>query len=196
MPYDVRLPNGVVIQDVPEDVDKDAFRAQVSKMYPELGAKEKRTWGEAAVDTGASLIKGVGSLAQIPGQVGELLGVSSPEESTTGLQGLGKRIEAFGEEAKSPVLKARETIRGQKIAEADGFFSEFGTAIKETIKDPALLTSFFTEQLPNLVGSMGGGLLVKGTTKALMYGATKEALEATLPKAAVRGAIGDRKSVV
>ena len=190
MPYDVRLPNGVVIQDVPEDVDKEAFRAQVSKMYPELGAKEKRTWGEALTDTGASLIKGVGTLAQLPGQISDLSGATTPEDEGIGLQALGKRIESFGEEAKSPVLKARETIRSQKIAEADGIVSEFGTAIKETIKDPALLTSFFTEQIPNLIGSAGGGLLAKGATKALMYGASKEALEATLPKAAVRGAIG------
>lgn len=172
-----------------EDI-QTAIHRDILPQFPEVASKVKRTWGEAAVDTGASLLKGVGSLAQLPGQISDLSGATTPEDEGIGLQTLGKKIEAFGEEQKSATLKGKEALRGQKIAQADGFFSEFGTAIKETIKDPALLTSFFTEQIPNLVGSAGGGLLAKGATKALMYGASKEALEATLPKAAVRGAIG------
>lgn len=181
----IQFPDSMSNEDITNAIEKD-----ILPQFPGVMAKEKRTWGEALTDTGASLIKGVGTLAQLPGQISDLSGATTPKDEGIGLQALGKKIESFGEEAKSPVLKAKETIRGQKIAEADGFLPEFGTAIKETIKDPALLTSFFIEQIPNLVGSMGGGLLVKGTTKALMYGATKEALEATLPKAAVRGAIG------
>lgn len=172
-----------------EDI-QTAIHRDILPQFPEVASKVKRTWGEALTDTGASFLKGVGSLAQLPGQISDLSGATTPEDEGIGLQKLGKQVEEFGEELKSPVLKAKETLRGQKIAQADGFFPEFGTAIKETIKDPALLTSFFTEQIPNLVGSAGGGLLAKGATKALMYGASKEALEATLPKAAVRGAIG------
>lgn len=190
MPYDVRLPNGYTITDVPDDVDREAFRAKVFERFPELGAKQKRTWGEALTDTGASLAKGVGTLMQLPGDITDLAGITKRGESTLGLQGLGKELETSAEEFKSPVLKAKEAVRGQKIAAADGFAAEFGTAFKETLKDPALLTSFFTEQLPNLVGSAGGGLLAKGTAKVLMYNASKEALETILPKVAVGGAVG------
>ena len=192
MPYNVRLPNGYIVEGIPDDVSQADARKQILQSFPELGATEKRTWGEAFTDVGASLAKGVGQLAQVPGQLGTVLGVSDPSRQDVGLQGLGQQLEQFGEAQKSTTLKGKEAIRGRKMAEAEdrGMFAEFGTAIKETAKDPALLTSFFAEQVPNLLGSWGGGMLAKGTTKALMMNATKEALEQTLPKAALRGAIG------
>lgn len=192
MPYNVRLPNGYIVEGIPDDVSQEDARKKILQSFPELGATEKRTWGEAVTDVGASLAKGVGQLAQVPGQLGTVLGLSDPSRQDSGLQGLGQQLEQFGEEAKSTTLKGKEAIRGRKMAEAEdrGMLAEFGTAIKETAKDPALLTSFFAEQVPNLFGSWGGGMLAKGTTKALMANATKEALEKTLPKAALRGAIG------
>ena len=192
MPYNVRLPNGYIVEGIPDDVSQEDARKKILQSFPELGATEKRTWGQAFTDVGASLAKGVGQLAQVPGQVGTLLGVSDPSRQDVGLQGLGQELEQFGEEAKSATLKGKEAIRSRKMAEAEdrGMLAEFGTALKETAKDPALLTSFFAEQVPNLIGSWGGGLLAKGTAKALMVNATKEALEQTLPKAALRGAIG------
>lgn len=180
----IQFPDSMSNEDITNAIEKD-----ILPQFPGVMAKGSRTWGEALTDTGASLVKGVGALAQLPGQISDLSGATKPEDEGIGLQTLGKKIEAFGEEAKSPVLKARETLRGQKVAEADGFFAEAGTVIKETMKDPALLSSFFFEQVPNLMGSAGGGLFAKGATKALMYGASKEALEVALPKAAVRGAI-------
>jgi phage baseplate assembly protein W len=192
MPYNVRLPNGYIVEGIPDDVSQADARKQILQSFPELGATEKRTWGEAFTDVGASLAKGVGQLAQVPGQLSDLSGATKPGDEGIGLQKLGQQLEQFGEEQKSTTLKGKEAIRGRKMAEAEdrGILAEFGTAFKETAKDPALLTSFFAEQVPNLLGSWGGGMLAKGTTKALMYGATKEALEQTLPKAALRGAIG------
>lgn len=177
--------------DMSQDEIKTAIHRDILPQFPELAAKTKRTWGEAATDVYASLGKGIGQLAQLPGQIGTLLGVSDPTRQDVGLQGLGQDLEKFAEEQKSATLKGKEALRGRKMAEAEdrGMLAEFGTAFKETIKDPALLTSFFAEQVPNLIGSWGGGTLAKGATKALMYNATKEALETALPKAAVRGAI-------
>lgn len=195
MPYNVRLPDGRIVSDIPDDVSKEDARKQILESFPDLAAKQKRGWGEALTDVGASLATGVGQLAQLPGQVAELAGISKPEARDTGLQGLGRRLEAFGEEAKSPILKGKETMRAQKIAQAEGFIPEFTTAIKETVRDPALLTSFFTEQLPNLVGSFGGGMLARGATKALMSDTIKTSLgkagaEKVLGKAGVSGAVG------
>jgi len=195
MPYNVRLPDGRIVSDIPDDVSKEDARKKILESFPDLAAKQKRGWGEALTDVGASLATGVGQLAQLPGQVAELTGISKPEERDTGLQGLGRRLEAFGEEVKSPILKGKETMRAQKIAQAEGFIPEFTTAIKETVRDPALLTSFFTEQLPNLVGSFGGGMLARGATKALMSDTIKTSLgkagaEKVLGKAGVSGAVG------
>ena len=174
MPYDIRLPDGTLVNNIPDEIDPVQAKAKLLDAYPELALNEKRTWGEAATDIGASLGKGIGTLAQIPGQVAGLVtGEMNPD---TGLQGLGRRLENYSQEAKSPVLKAKEVNRQKKIEEADGFFKEAGTAIAETIKDPALITSFFSEQVPNLIGAGGGGILTKVGAKLLFRDATETAL--------------------
>jgi hypothetical protein len=190
---------GVGLIDFPEGMSgeqiNDAIKKDILPQFPKIAAQTKRTFGEAATDIGASLTSGVGALAQMPGQISQLVGLSKPEEADTGLQGVGKRIEQFGQEAKSATLKGKEAVRAEKIAQADGMLAEFGIAIKETIKDPALITSFFAEQLPNLAGSWGGGLLARGATKALMSDAVKTSLGASgvgeaLGKSGLRGAVG------
>jgi hypothetical protein len=186
MPYNVQLPDGRIVEGIPDDVSQLDAKKRILEAFPDLAAKQKRGFGEAVTDVGASLVSGVGQLAQIPGQISQLAGITKAEDSDTGLQGIGKQIEQFGQESKSPILRGKETVRAQKIEKADGMLAEFGTAIKETVKDPALLTSFFAEQVPNLLGSWGGGLIARGTTKALMVGATEEALG----KAGIRGAVG------
>jgi hypothetical protein len=190
--YEVNAPDGQRFEvDAPEGATlEDAFAYVQSNLWTPLDvqAKKKRTWGEAAGDIGGSLTKGVGQLAQLPGQVAGL--VTGNIDPDTGLQGVGKQIEQFGEELKSPTLKARQTLASQKIGQADGLLNEFGTAIKTYATDPMLATSFVAEQLPNLLGAGAGGAATKVGVKAAMRGATKEALETTLPKAAVRGAVG------
>ena len=198
--YEIDIPGkGTYEVDSPNELTDAQVYAAVQ---PQLNQKPKsRTWGEAATDIGGSLISGVGQLAQIPGQIGQLAGFTEPEEKPTGLQGIGKQVEEYGQELKSPVLKGKEAARARKVAAAGeegglkGVASQFGTAIKETITDPALITSFFAEQIPNLFGSMGGGLLVKGGTKLLMSDAIKASLGAEkvgsiLGKAGTSGAVG------
>ena len=171
----------------PEEI-QTAIERDILPQFPEILAKQNRTVGEIATDIVAPIGKGIGSLLQIPGQVAGL--VTGRPDETTGLQGVGKRLEAFAEEAKSPALRAREALRNQKIAQAEGFFDEMGTAIGQTIKDPTLLGSFILEQVPNLIGTMGGGLLTKGAVKALMVNTTEEAMKPALAKAGVSGAVG------
>ena len=190
--YEVNAPDGQRFEvDAPEGATlEDAFAYVQSNLWTPLDvqAKKKRTWGEAAADIGGSLTKGVGQLAQIPGQVAGL--VTGNVDPTTGLQGLGGRLEQYGEELKSPTLKARQQLAGQKMAQAEGLLNEFGTAIKTYATDPMLATAFVAEQLPNLFGAGAGGIATKAAVKTAMVGASKEALEKTLPKAAVRGAVG------
>jgi hypothetical protein len=184
MTYNIRLPDGTLVENIPDELDPKEAKVRILKAYPELALGESRTLGETVTDIGASLGKGVGSLAQIPGQVAGLM--TGNVDETTGLQGLGKRLETFSEEAKSPVLRAKEQLRSRKISEAEGFLQEAGVAISQTLTDPALISSFIFEQVPNLIGTMGGGLLTKGGVKLLMRQTTDDALA----KAGVRGAVG------
>lgn len=181
--------------DMTEEQIRNAIEKDILPQFPELAAQRKRTWGETAVDVAAGLGKGVASLGQLPGQVGELAGLFRPEERDVGLQGQARKLEKFAEEQKSPTLKAREELRSRKIAESEGFFDELGTSVMETIKDPALVSSFFFEQLPNLLATGGAGALSKAGVKMLMAESTAAALgkagvQEYLGKVGVRTAIG------
>lgn len=161
-----------------------AYRSLRSEPAPEPVAPSKeRTFGEAAKDIGAGVVGGIGSLVQLPGQ---LYGLATGDFSKTGALGLGEEISKFGEEMKSAGLKARETERARKIAESakEGQLSAFGTALGETVKDPALLLSFLAEQAPQLLVPFAAARGVGAGAKAL------GAAEAAVGKAATSGAVG------
>lgn len=199
--HKVKTPDGQILTiNAPDGASEEDILGFAQSQYKPI-TQQKRTWGQALTDVGGGLVSGVGSLLQLPGQVGQLAGITEPEEKPTGLQGVGKSVEEFGQGLKSPVLKAKEQIRSQKIAAAEGeggaldVAKQAGVAFLETVKDPALITSFFAEQVPNLFGTMGGGLLARGGVKLLMADATKAALgkagvESAVGKAGVAGAVG------
>jgi hypothetical protein len=156
------------------------------------GAPSKeRTWGEAATDIGAGAVSGLGSLVQLPGQ---LYGLTTGDFEKTGLLGLGERISKAGDEMKSTGLQAREAARAQAIAEAEkkGQLSAFGTAFGQTVSDPALLSSFLAEQIPQLLipggAAAGAGRLALG--KAAALGVGEAAAKEAAIKAGTRAAVG------
>lgn len=117
-------------------------------------AKKDRTLGETAKDVGASVVSGVGSLVQLPGQ---LYGLATGDFSETGALGAGKAIAKYGEEMKSPELKRREAARAERVARAaqeEGELGAFKTALGETITDPALLSSFVLEAITTVSSSV------------------------------------------
>jgi hypothetical protein len=152
---------------------------------PEDQAKIARGFVGGAKDIGASFVSGVGNLMQFPGQLGELIGAIPPNREDIGLQGIGKKIQNLGEEAKSPTLIAKEQLRAREIDKAEGFFQESGATLRTTATDPALLTSFVFEQIPNFIGLFGIGAIGKGGAKLLM----KEATESAMAKVGVGSAV-------
>lgn len=166
------------------DTVASAYRSLRSAPAPEPVAPSKeRTYGEAVKDIGAGVVGGIGSLVQLPGQ---LYGLATGDFSKTGALGAGEEISKYAEEMKSAGLKAREADRARKIAESaqQGQLSAFGTALGETVKDPALLLSFLAEQAPQLLvpfaAARGVGMAARGLGAA----------EGAVGKAAVSGAVG------
>jgi hypothetical protein len=178
----------------PDSMSREQINSAIEKeilpQFPSVQAEVPRGILGGAKDIGASFVSGLGRTLQIPGQFAELTGFQRtgqlPDAEKTGLQSIGQQVETFGQEAKSPTLLAKEQLRAQELEKADGFFDEAGTIIRTTATDPALLSSFFAEQLPNFIASFGIGALGKGGAKLLM----KEATEASLAKAGVSSAIG------
>jgi len=186
---------GVGLVNFPDEMSREQINSAIEKeilpKFPEVQAQVPRGFIGGAKDIGASFVSGVGNLMQLPGQISELVGFTRtgdlPEQKKTGLQALGADIQQFGEEAKSPTLVAKEQLRAREIEKADGFFQEAGAALRTTATDPALLSSFFAEQIPNLIGTYGFGVLGKGGAKLLMKEATEQAMAKVGVGSAVAG---------
>ena len=186
---------GVGRVNFPDSMSREQINTAIEKeilpQFPEIQAEVPRGFVGGAKDIGASFVSGVGNLMQLPGQISELVGFTRtgdlPEQQKTGIQALGADIQKFGEEAKSPTLIAKEQLRAREIEKAEGFFQEAGAALRTTATDPALLTSFFAEQVPNLIGTYGFGILGKGGAKLLMKEATEQAMAKVGVGSAVAG---------
>lgn len=186
---------GVGLVNFPDEMSREQINSAIEKeilpKFPEVQAQVPRGIVGGAKDIGASFVSGVGNLMQLPGQISELVGFTRtgdlPEQQKTGLQALGADIQQFGEEAKSPTLIAKEQLRAREIGKAEGFFQEAGAALRTTATDPALLTSFFAEQVPNLIGTYGFGILGKGGARLLMKEATEQAMAKVGVGSAVAG---------
>ena len=186
---------GVGLVNFPDEMSREQINSAIEKeilpKFPEVQAQVPRGIVGGAKDIGASFVSGVGNLMQLPGQISELVGFTRtgdlPEQQKTGIQALGADIQKFGEEAKSPTLIAKEQLRAREIEKAEGFFQEAGAALRTTATDPALLTSFFAEQIPNLIGTYGFGALGKGGAKLLMKEATEQAMAKVGVGSAVSG---------
>ena len=188
MSYVVGLPNGRSIE-FPDTVSREEAARVIQRQFPELASKE-RTYGEAFSDIGAAGLGGIGSLVQLPGQ---LYGLATGDFSKTGALGAGQELEEYAKGLKSKGLLAREAARdvAMQNAEKQGQFQAFKTAIGQTVSDPALLSTFLAEQLPQIIPAA----LTGGTTAALTSGnvlakaATRQISKEAAEKVAQREAI-------
>ena len=191
MSYSIRMPDGTLVENIPDELSPEDAKARIIQAMPQYAPKE-RTWGEAAKDIGAGAVSGIGSLVQLPGQLGALAGLTQFDDK--GLMGVGKGLEKYGEEMKSPGLKAREAARSAAVQEAEkvGQWEAFKTALGETVSDPALLFNFLSEQAPQMIPAIisGGGTAALTSAnvmaKAAARGISKEAAEKVAQKAAVK----------
>jgi hypothetical protein len=138
-------------------------------------------------DTAASVISGVGQLLELPAQV---YGLATGDFKTT-IGDMASSVTKYGEDMKSPGLKARAAAAQQRIDKADkeGFFSGLGTGISEYLSDPRLLASGVAETIPSLFGTAGAGAVVSTGAKKILgrelaEQAAKRATLAATPTAA------------
>jgi len=117
-------------------------------------------------DTAASVISGVGQLLELPSQV---YGLATGDFKTV-IGDMASSVTKYGEDMKSPGLKARQQAAQERIDKADkeGFFSGLGTGITEYLSDPRLLASGVAETLPSLIGTAGAGALASTGAKKIL----------------------------
>jgi hypothetical protein len=170
------------------DVPVDQYYKQIGLPAPQA-PKPKADINDTNFlkDTAASVISGVGQLLELPAQV---YGLATGDFKTT-IGDMASSVTKYGEDMKSPGLKARAEAAQQRIDKADkeGFFSGLGTGISEYLSDPRLLASGVAETIPSLFGTAGAGAVVSTGAKKILgrelaEQAAKRATLAATPTAA------------
>lgn len=159
---DVYFPDGSYIDGVPDSMTDDQARQMFVQQNPEMFADSDRSWGEAAADTGLSVLSGLGGLSQIPQDLTNIaLGDTDALVNQTGLAARGKQLQDWAQQQQSFKLQAQRAMMERDIQAADGWMDELLVTAPHLFTNPALLTSFLAEQAPNLVFGGGTGFLVK-----------------------------------
>jgi hypothetical protein len=170
------------------DVPADQYYKQIGLAAPKA-PKPKADINDTNFlkDTAASVISGVGQLLELPAQVYGL----ATGDFKTAIGDVASSVTKYGEDMKSPGLKARAEAAQERIDKADkeGFFSGLGTGISEYLSDPRLLASGVAETIPSLFGTAGAGALVSTGAKKVLgrelaEQAAKRAALAATPTAA------------
>jgi hypothetical protein len=191
MAIEAQLFDGTILE-FPDGTDQSVIdrvaREETLKRKPPPSTE--RTGGEAVKDIGASLVRGAGALLEAPGQLVRL--VPGLQQVGEVLAIPGEALSRYGESLKSEGLKVREALRSEALSEAekDGILSQFVTAITSTIKDPALLSTFFTEQIPLLLGPGLAARATKLLTAGRVAGMPAAEAAAQMGKYQTRAAIG------
>ncbi len=167
-----------VIPGAPEGTTREELKRKFDE-----ATVPKRGMLEAAGDIGTSLAKGAAAVGEMAATAhGVATGTMLNNQSREIAKGAGE----WWQEKKSDALQQKERMRSERVDESDGILAQAGTAIKETVSDPALLTSFSAEQLPNLAGPAGAGRL---TAKFLATTGEKIALKYATAAAVGTGAV-------
>ena len=185
MPYSIELPDGRLVEDIPDEVTPVDAKARIIKAYPQYGSKES-TFGETATDLLASTAVGLGNLATFPGQMYGLASgaIDKPDFATTGLYGLGKQLSKYGQEQKSEGLKTKQAISDEEAAQVaaeKGEFAAFKTRLSGLLSSPSQLAAFLAEQIPQSIPSFlatlipGLGPVAAAEIKALQLSASAAA---------------------
>ncbi len=178
--YDGAVAEGYKPQEI---VDFLSIRETKPVAAPEV---EERTVGNAVQDLAASFGVGTG---QLVGLLGSAYGLTTGDMDNRATR-FGANTAEFWEARKTPILKAAEDLRQARVDAAEGEFEKAGVAIWETIKNPMLLVSEVTKQVPNLaVGGLAGlGAKTVGKVGAATLG--KELSEQAVTKIGVGAATG------
>lgn len=163
---------------------------------PEFGKEPKRTWGEAAKDTGAAVMGGLAGLVKTGG---DLYGLASGNMDNAASE-LGRNAQEYWSDAKSQALQTKIAQRKANIDAQESTLGKAWTAVKDTLTDPALAADTVAENVATMLPGAGVGRAVgaakyaRGFQAASEFGpaslAAREAIAKQAGKYATGAAIG------
>lgn len=138
------------------------YTQQEPEQVDDAVAPQERSWGDAVTDTGRGLASGVGGLVK---GGGALYGLATGDMDNAATE-LGDSVQQYWEEGQSQQLKDKRTARKAAIDSADGTLAKAGTALWETIKDPALGVDTVAANAATMLPGMALGRLASGAKAA------------------------------
>ena len=171
------------------------------QLASEIGAQatkapeKSRTWGQAAGDTGRAIASGVGGLVK---SGGTLYGLATGDMDNDATE-LGESVQKYWEDGQSDQLKAKKAARAQNIEDADGVLGKAGTALWDTISDPALAVDTVASNIATLIPGAAVGRIAaganaaRGMAAASKFGPASVAAREAVGKAA--GTMGTRAAI-
>jgi hypothetical protein len=199
MPYEVELPNGTIVEGIPDDMPRDEVRKRIIAAYPDLAPKpEKESALRQAADVPLNVTKGVVSGVRM---LSDVFGADNPISKS--LRGVEDYVgDLLSAQAKND---QKEISRIMKEAEDKGVLEQIKAGLNAFIVAPVdLMSQAFGTVIPTLAGGLAGaGLKIgakaagaltgaamgAGTGKSAIYDAVVEELsQANLPKEVIEQA--------
>jgi hypothetical protein len=200
MPFNLELPDGRVITDIPDDVDKEALRAKLAKEFPEYKGTQKQKeapaiapQAEAGTGFGAfipsvqrgyyqteSLLGDV--LPAMAGRVGEKLGIKGAKEYADKQMQEAAEAQAEIQRKYPTAVGSFENIKG---------LGDFGTYVVEAVGEliPTAIPSIFTGGTASVVGRGAVVAAKKAAEEAVIKGAAKNLGQAEIAEMAKKAGI-------
>jgi hypothetical protein len=199
MPYEVELPNGTIVEGIPDDMPRDEVRKRIIAAYPDLAPKpEKESALRQAADVPLNVTKGVVSGVRM---LSDVFGADNPISKS--LRGVEDYVgDLLSAQAKND---QKEISRIMKEAEDKGVLEQIKAGLNAfTVAPVDLMSQAFGTVIPTLAGGLAGaGLKIgakaagaltgaamgAGTGKSAIYDAVVEELsQANLPKEVIEQA--------
>lgn len=171
------------------------YAQQEPEQVDDAVSPQERSWGDAVTDTSRGLASGVGGLVK---GGGALYGLATGDMDNAATE-LGDSVQQYWEEGQSQQLKDKRTARKAAIDSADGTLAKAGTALWETIADPALAVDTVATNAATMLPGMAAGRLASGAkaaqglTAASKFGPASMAAREAVSKSA--GSLGTKVAI-
>lgn len=153
---------------------------------------KKRTWGEAAEDTGRGIMSGAAGLVK---SGGDLYGLATGDMDNAASQ-LGRNAQEHWESGQSQALKSKKAERKAAIDAQDGIGGKAWEALKGTVTDPALAADAVATNIATLIPGMAAGRLASGAKFAAGVNAATKMGPANIPAiASAAGSFGTKAAI-
>lgn len=156
MAYSIRLPDGTLVENIPDEVTPQDAKARIIKAYPQFAPETsttRRIFGDVPVGVGRGAVSGIRMIADI-------FGADNPASQAL------KEGEKYLAELMSDKARAneQEAARILKEAEDKGVLESVKLGAQALIAAPVeFLTQAFGTAVPAIAGGIAGGAAKLGT---------------------------------